>query len=156
MGEQPTLPADHESLAPSPPPHLPDQIPLQLPGPPRHGSGTNSSQTDTIQLALLDSVITDSRIQFDWDPIKSTSNQAKHGISLAEACTLWQGPVVTLPAKNPGEMRHLAIGLIAGIHWTVVYAPRDDHFRLISARRARTNEKALFADLVRPDHGGQP
>lgn len=88
-------------------------------------------------------------MRFDWDPVKNTGNQAKHGISLAEACALWQGPVVTLPSKNPGELRHLAIGLIEGKHWTVVYAPRDDHFRLISARRSRTNEKALFEELVR-------
>jgi uncharacterized DUF497 family protein len=44
-----------------------------------------------------------SNVKFDWDPIKNTSNQAKHGISLAEACVLWQGPVVTLPSKNPDE-----------------------------------------------------
>lgn len=82
--------------------------------------------------------------KFDWDPVKNTSNQAKHGIRLAEACALWQGPVVTLPSMNPDELRHLAIGLIEGKLWTVVYAPRGDHFRLISARRSRTNEKALF------------
>jgi uncharacterized DUF497 family protein len=44
-----------------------------------------------------------SNVKFDWDPIKNTSNQAKHGIGLAEACVLWQGPVVTLPSKNPDE-----------------------------------------------------
>ena len=89
-----------------------------------------------------------SKVKFDWDPVKSTSNQAKHGISLAETCVLWQGPVVTLPSKNPDELRHLAIRLIEGKHWTVVYAPRGDHLRLISARRSRTNEKALFQALI--------
>ena len=49
---------------------------------------------------------------------------------------------------NPDELRHLAIGLIEGKHWTVVYAPRGDHLRLISARRSRTNEKALFQELI--------
>jgi len=87
-------------------------------------------------------------VNFDWDPAKSASNEAKHGLSLAAACVLWQGPVVILPSKNSGEMRHLAIGLIEGRHWTVVYALRVDHFRLISARRSRTNEKALFQELV--------
>jgi uncharacterized DUF497 family protein len=89
-----------------------------------------------------------SKVKFDWDPDKNTSNQAKHGISLAEACALWQGPVVTLPSKNPDELRHLAIGLIEGKHWTVVFAPRGDHLRLISARRSRTNEKVLFQKLI--------
>ena len=88
-------------------------------------------------------------MNFDWDPVKNTRNQEKHGISLAEACVLWRGPVVTLPSKNPDEIRHLAIGKIEGNHWTVVYAPRGDHLRLISARRSRINEKALFQKLIR-------
>lgn len=88
-------------------------------------------------------------MRFDWDPAKSASNEAKHGLSLAAARTLWEGPVITLPSKNPGETRHLAIGLIEGRHWTVVYALRADRLRLISARRSRTDEKALFQKLVR-------
>ena len=88
-------------------------------------------------------------MKFDWDAAKNSSNQTKHGISLAEASALWLGPVVTVPATNPNEVRHLAIGLIEGKPWTVVYAPREGHFRLISARRSRTNEKALFQKLVR-------
>jgi uncharacterized DUF497 family protein len=65
-------------------------------------------------------------------------------LSLASASALWAGPVVTLPSKHPGELRHLAIGLIEGRHWTVVYAPRGNRLRLISARRSRKNEKTLF------------
>ena len=53
-------------------------------------------------------------------------------------------------------MRHLAIGFIAGKLWTLVYAPRDDHFRLISARRSRIHEKTLFHQITGTDHGGQP
>ncbi len=87
-------------------------------------------------------------MNFDWDPAKSASNEAKHGLSLASASSLWTGPVVTLPSKQPGELRHLAIGLIGGRHWTVVYAPRGNRFRLISARRSRENEKVLFKQFL--------
>ncbi len=97
-----------------------------------------------------------SKLKFDWDPAKSAANEAKHGLSLASASALWAGPVVTLPSKRPGELRHLAIGLIEGCHWTVVYAPRGDSFRLISARRSRENEKALFKALLRQNHHDQP
>ena len=89
-----------------------------------------------------------SKVDFDWDPAKSVSNEAKHGLSLASASALWAGSVVTIPSKRPGELRHLAIGLIDGRHWTVVYAPRGESFRLISARRSRQNEKTLFQNLV--------
>jgi uncharacterized DUF497 family protein len=44
----------------------------------------------------------------------------------------------------PGENRHLAIGLIDDKHWTVIYAPRGNSLRLISARRSRDNEKELY------------
>lgn len=89
-----------------------------------------------------------SKVKFDWDSVKSASNEAKHGLSLASATALWAGPVVALPSKHPGELRHLAIGLIEGLHWTVVYAPRGNSLRLISARRSRKNEKALFKKLL--------
>ena len=87
-------------------------------------------------------------MNFDRDPAKSASNEAKHGLSLASASALWAGPVVTLPSNHPGELRHLAIGLIEGRHWTVVYAPRGNRLRLISARRSRENEKALFKKFL--------
>ena len=87
-------------------------------------------------------------MKFDWDSAKNASNEAKHGLSLAAVTALWAGPVLTLPSKQPGELRHLAIGLIDGRHWTVVYAPRVDIFRLISARRSRPHEKALFQKLT--------
>jgi uncharacterized DUF497 family protein len=64
-----------------------------------------------------------SKLKFDWDRSKSAGNEAKHGLSLFSAAALWAGPVVTVPSEHPGELRHLAIGLIEGLHWTVVYAP---------------------------------
>jgi uncharacterized DUF497 family protein len=93
-------------------------------------------------------VSTNSKLKFDWNSAKSASNEVKHGVSLAAASALWVGPVVTLPSKRSGELRHLAIDLTEGHHWTVAYAPRGDHFRLISARRSRENEKALFQELL--------
>ena len=37
------------------------------------------------------------KLKFDWDPAKSASNEAKHGLSLAAVTALWAGPVLTLP-----------------------------------------------------------
>jgi uncharacterized DUF497 family protein len=105
------------------------------------------------RLADLDIVSTESKWRFDWDPAKSAHNEAKHGLSLAAATALWAGPVLTLPSNRPGEMRHLAIGLIGGRHWTVVYTLRADQLRLISARPSRDYEKALLSNQ---DHGSQP
>jgi uncharacterized DUF497 family protein len=93
-------------------------------------------------------VSTISKSNFDWDPAKSATNEVKHGLSLASASAIWAGPIVVLPSKYPDELRQLAIGLIDGRHWTVVYTLRRDVIRLISARRSCENEKALFKDLL--------
>jgi uncharacterized DUF497 family protein len=42
-----------------------------------------------------------------------------------------EGPLRVDPIGNDGEERHLAIGLIDGKHWTIIYAPRGDSLRLI-------------------------
>jgi uncharacterized DUF497 family protein len=117
-----------------------------------HGSAGSPSRggpkSAKKELADLENVSTDSKLNFDWDSAKSAGNEAKHGLSLAAASALWAGPVVALPSKRPGELRHLAVGLIEGRHWTVVYAPRSDRLRVISGRRSRKNEKALFKKLL--------
>ncbi|MFM8618046.1 MAG: BrnT family toxin [Opitutaceae bacterium] len=59
-------------------------------------------------------------------------------------------------AATPGEMRHLAIGFIAGKLWTVVYAPRDDPFQLISARRSRNHEKDSSSKPPGPTTAANP
>jgi uncharacterized DUF497 family protein len=95
-------------------------------------------------LALLENIRTVSTVRFEWDPIKDAGNELKHGRSLAAASAIWSGSVVTLPSKNPGEARHLAIGVIEGHHWTVVFTIRGDVIRLISARRSRDDEKTIY------------
>ena len=87
-------------------------------------------------------------MKFDWDPAKNVGNEAKHGLSLSSATAIWTGPVVTLPSKNPTEPRQLAIGVIEGRHWTVVFTLRGDVCRLISARRSREDEKAIYEETI--------
>jgi len=87
-------------------------------------------------------------VKFDWDPVKNAGNEAKHGLSLSSAAAIWSGLIVTLPSKNPTEPRQLAIGIIEGRHWTVVFTLRGDVLRLISARRSRKDEKAIYEETV--------
>ena len=98
-------------------------------------------------LALVENEHTFSKVKFEWDPAKSASNEAKHGISLEAAAALWRGPVISIPSKRPGELRQLAIGRIDGLSWTVVFATRGDKLRLISARRSRENENTIYEEF---------
>jgi uncharacterized DUF497 family protein len=84
-------------------------------------------------------------ILFEFDAAKSESNRAKHGINFIEARSLWSDPMLLeIPAKTEDEPRFLAVGQIDGKHWSAVITYRGSHIRLISVRRARTEEVALY------------
>jgi uncharacterized protein len=84
-------------------------------------------------------------ILFEFDAAKSESNRAKHGIDFIEAQSLWSDPMLLeIPAKTEDEPRFLAVGQIDGKHWSAVITYRGTHIRLISVRRARTEEVALY------------
>ena len=82
---------------------------------------------------------------FEFDAAKSESNRAKHGIDFVAAQGLWNDPMLLeIPAKTDDELRLLVIGLIDGKHWSAVITYREANIRLISVRRARTEEVALY------------
>ena len=82
---------------------------------------------------------------FEFDLAKSDSNLAKHGIDFVEAQALWDDPMLLeIPAKTEDEPRFLVIGLIEGKHWSAVITYRGVNIRLISVRRARAEEVALY------------
>ena len=82
---------------------------------------------------------------FEFDAAKSESNRTKHGIDFVEAKILWNDPMLLeIPAKTDDEPRYLVIGSIDGKHWSAVITYRGTNVRLISARRARAEEVALY------------
>ena len=82
---------------------------------------------------------------FEFDAAKSESDRIKHGIDFAEAQSFWNDPMLLeIPAKTEDEPRFLVIGLIDGKHWSAVVTYRGANIRLISVRRARTEEVALY------------
>ncbi len=84
-------------------------------------------------------------MEFEFDPDKSTVNQAKHGIDFAEAQVLWQDPMyVEIPARTTDEPRWLVIGQINGKHWSAVVTYRQQRIRIISVRRSRDEEVAIY------------
>ena len=82
---------------------------------------------------------------FVFDAAKSESNRAKHGIDFVEAQRLWNDPMLLeIPAKTDDELRFLVIGKIDERHWSAVITYRGGNIRLISVRRSRTEEVALY------------
>jgi uncharacterized DUF497 family protein len=84
-------------------------------------------------------------LTFEFDEPKSQVNLSKHGIDFIDAQLLWNDPgLLEIPAKTEDEPRYLVIGLIDGKHWSAVVTYRGTNIRLISVRRSRTEEAALY------------
>jgi len=84
-------------------------------------------------------------VEFEFDPAKSAVNLEKHGIDFTQAQQLWQDVArVEIPARTTDEPRWLVIGRIDGKQWSVVVTYRQRRARIISARRSRKEEVALY------------
>ncbi len=85
-------------------------------------------------------------MDFEWDPAKNEVNIEKHGIDFRGAQTIWDGEIVTVQSQqhHHGEKRYLAIGLYKDREIAVVFTWRHQTIRLISARRARKNEREIY------------
>ncbi|MFI3121875.1 MAG: BrnT family toxin [Methylococcaceae bacterium] len=84
-------------------------------------------------------------IKFEFDKNKSHSNFEKHGINFVDAQQLWDdADLLEIPAKITDEPRFLVIGVIAGKHWSGVITYRNNRIRIVSVRRSRKEEVALY------------
>ena len=82
---------------------------------------------------------------FEYDPDKSAENRRKHGIDFEDARRLWgDAGLVEIPARTTDELRWLLIGKIDEKHWSAIITRRGDNIRLISVRRSRDEEVALY------------
>ncbi|MDE0450120.1 MAG: BrnT family toxin [Spirochaetaceae bacterium] len=84
-------------------------------------------------------------MSFEYDAAKSRANERKHGIDFEQAQTLWDDPDrVEIPARTVDEPRFLVVAKTGGKHWSVVFTYRDRRRRIISVRRARKEEIAIY------------
>jgi hypothetical protein len=84
-------------------------------------------------------------VSFEFDAAKSESNRTKHGIDFVVAQGLWNDPMLLeIPAKTDDESRFMVIGQMSGKHWSAAITYREGIIRLISVRRARAEEVALY------------
>lgn len=86
--------------------------------------------------------------EFEWEPQKAESNLRKHGVTFAEAATVFFDPLsvaVPDPLHSIDENRFVITGLSYGRRLlVVVHSDRGDRIRLISARLATPNERENY------------
>lgn len=84
-------------------------------------------------------------MDFEYDERKSRSNLEKHGIDFIDAQALWSDSgLLEIHARTEDEPRLLVIGLIGSKYWAAVITYRGETIRIISVRRAREEEVALY------------
>jgi uncharacterized DUF497 family protein len=88
-------------------------------------------------------------VEFEFDPRKSESNKAKHGIDSVGAQALWRQKYLLLPAKDALEKRYMVIGMIGGQHWSAIITYRGATIRIISVRKSTPVEIEAYGRIER-------
>ena len=84
-------------------------------------------------------------MKFEFDPAKSVANKSKHGIDFDEVQALWDDPdLLEIPARTVDEPLALVIGKIGERLWSGVITHRGEAILMISVRRSRPEEVALY------------
>ncbi len=89
-------------------------------------------------------------ITFQWDPRKSRTNLAKHGVSFEEAKTAFfddDALLIADPDHSDDEDRFLLLGRSSQLRELVVshcYRQNDGVIRIISARKAVPSERRQY------------
>jgi len=82
---------------------------------------------------------------FEYDKNKSPVNKDKHGIDFIEAQELWEDTDrLIIPIRFVDEPRFMIIGKINEKIWSGVFLMRNEKVRIISVRRARKEEIAIY------------
>jgi uncharacterized DUF497 family protein len=82
---------------------------------------------------------------FEWDSIKADSNFAKHGVTFAEAATVFADPFAIYLDDGSGTGTMVVVGTsLRERQLYVVHVERGDRDRIISARLATPGERAVY------------
>jgi uncharacterized DUF497 family protein len=91
-------------------------------------------------------------ICFEWDLPKNEGNKAKHKVSFEEAQTVFYDEnalLISDPDHSDDEERFIIMGISKKLNLLVVchcYRVDDEIIRIISARKANTNETKQYGE----------
>lgn len=87
-------------------------------------------------------------MEFEWDWAKRAANIAKHGFDFRDAETIFAGRTVVVGTRTVGgEVRERTVGVLDGIHVTIIVTRRGGAIRVISIRRAREDERRAHRSI---------
>jgi uncharacterized protein len=88
------------------------------------------------------------RFVFSWDDSKAQSNLRKHGVSFAEASTVFDDVLAVTYADDVhsnSEQRYLTFGQSSNLRILVIsHTENDGGIRIISSRKADRAERRIY------------
>lgn len=85
-------------------------------------------------------------MRYEWDEAKRQSNIQKHGIDFVGIEKVFAGTTLTIldDRFDYGEPRFITLGLLSGRVVVIAHAETQEVIRIISVRKATTNEEASY------------
>jgi uncharacterized DUF497 family protein len=85
-------------------------------------------------------------LRYTWDETKRLANLKKHGLDFADAEKVFAGSLLLIDDHRVdyGEQRMIGIGLLDCLVVLIVHVESDEAIRIISMRKADSNETDLF------------
>ena len=89
-------------------------------------------------------------MDYEWDSAKARANLRKHGVDFTDAATVFSDDyALTIPDDSPDEERFVTLGMDALARiLVVVFTWRGQHIRIISARKAESQERKQYKDQL--------
>lgn len=85
-------------------------------------------------------------MRYTWDPKEASLNEEKHGITFAQATRIFEQYTFEQidDREDYGEERIFAMGLYRDRVLVVIYVDHGGHRRIVSARKAKRHEEAIY------------
>ena len=93
-------------------------------------------------------------MKFEWDAAKSQACFDERGFDFAYAAQAFSDAARTIEVddrRDYGEERYRLTGIVKGRLYVVVYTPRPDAVRIISAHKANQRETRRYEDSACED-----
>jgi uncharacterized DUF497 family protein len=93
--------------------------------------------------------------RFGWDPSKREKILHEREIDFDDARFAFDGPIIVRRSDRKSEVRYMVFGFLDDVEVVIICTLRDDLCWIISARRARRDERKKYHSRLprRPSEG---
>ena len=88
-------------------------------------------------------------VGFEWDESKNRTNVERHGLNFERASQVFESPIRQFEddRRDYGEKRYRCVGIVDNELFAVIYTWRGGILRIISASRARRDERREYRQV---------